>query len=311
MVVKRIFAFILIGLLTTTVFAQQDPHFSQNMFNHMAINPGFAGSSDMINATAINRLQWVGFGDGAPITTVVNINAPFTLFGKSHGAGLNITNDRFGFNSDIGVALSYAYRFKIARAGNLAIGINGGVVNNTMNPTWNFPVASGDVAVPQKEENSVNLDLGLGLFYNNDQMYFGFSATHLNQSKNNKAVNPSHYKTHFYLCGGYFLALPNKQWEVNPSVFVGTTLSSSILSLNTNLIYNKRFWGGVSYRVGEAVAAMVGAEIFSGLRIGYAFDFSTTKISSYNSGSHEFMLGYSFTLKKEKPPQQYKSIRFL
>lgn len=311
MFTKRFIAILLLTVAATNAFPQQDPLFSQTMFNHMSINPAFAGSSEMISATAINRLQWVGFGSGAPTTMVVNINSPFSLFGKSHGVGLNIMNDRFGFNSDIGIDVSYAYRFKINRAGNLAFGINGGFINNTMKPNWQFPVATGDVAVPQGEENSVNLDLGAGLFFNNDQMYFGISATHLNQPQLNKATNPSHYKIHYYICGGYVLPITNTSWEFSPSIFAGTTLSTSILTFNSNVIYNKRFWGGVSYRVGEAVTAMIGAEVFSGLRIGYAFDFSTTKISSYNSGSHEFMLGYSFTLKKEKPPQQYKSIRFL
>lgn len=311
MLAKNIAILSILSLTISTAVAQQDAQFSQNMFNQMAINPAYAGSSDMISATAINRMQWVGFGEGAPATTVVNINSPFTLFGLSQGAGINIINDRFGFNSDIGLNLAYAARFKIEKAGNLAVGLNAGVINNSLKPKWNFPVTTGDVAVPQADESSVNLDLGFGIFYNNDLMYFGVSAEHLNQPKFNKAQNPSHYKVHFYLTGGYIIPLSNKAWELSPSVFIGSNLTNNILSINTNVIYNKRFWGGVSYRVGEAFTTMLGVEIFSGLRIGYAFDVSTTKISSYNSGSHEFMLGYSFTLKKEKPPQQYKSIRFL
>lgn len=298
-------------LTISTAVAQQDAQFSQNMFNQMAINPAYAGSSEMICATAINRMQWVGFGEGAPATTVVNINSPFKLFGLSQGAGINITNDRFGFNSDIGLNLAYAARFKIEKAGNLAVGFNAGVINNSLKPKWKFPNTTSDDAVPQADESSVNLDLGFGIFYNNDLMYFGVSASHLNQPKFNKAQIPSHYKIHYYLTGGYIIPLSNKSWELSPSVFIGSNLTTNILSINSNVIYNKRFWGGVSYRVGEAFTVMFGAEIFSGLRIGYAFDVSTTKISSYNSGSHEFMLGYSFTLKKEKPPQQYKSIRFL
>jgi hypothetical protein len=88
-------------------------------------------------------------------------------------------------------------------------------------------------------------------------------------------------------------------------------LVSNQLTVSSNFIYNKKFWGGVSYRVGEAAIGMVGIELFSGMRIGYAYEFSTTQISKYNNGSHEFLLGYCFTLKKERPPQQYKSIRFL
>ncbi|HCX98590.1 MAG TPA: hypothetical protein DG754_00485, partial [Bacteroidales bacterium] len=71
---KKIFLTILL-FTSLSLWAQQDPLFSHNMFNQMAINPAYAGSSDMICATAINRLQWTGFGEGAPNVTVVNVNA--------------------------------------------------------------------------------------------------------------------------------------------------------------------------------------------------------------------------------------------
>jgi type IX secretion system PorP/SprF family membrane protein len=292
--------------------AQQDPLFTQNMFNQMYINPAYAGSNNMVCATALNRLQWVGFGDGSPMTTVVNINAAIQPFGLSSGVGLNIANDRFGFNQDLGVDLSYAIRFNVASGGKLAIGFNGGFINNTLDAgNWITPSGSTDNALPSTKENSINFDMGVGIFFNNDDMYFGASATHINEAKFNKAVDPSHYKRHYYITGGYILQMPSPAWQFNPSVFISSDLTTNQLSVTANAIYNKRFWCGVSYRVGEGVAGMIGFELFSGMRIGYAYDFSTTEISSYNSGSHEFMLGYCFSLKKEKPPQQYKSIRFL
>lgn len=104
---------------------------------------------------------------------------------------------------------------------------------------------------------------------------------------------------------------PSKTWQFEPSVLIVTDIKSSRLSLNSIVRYNKKFWGGVSYRINEAVTGMIGFELFNGFRIGYAYDFSLSRISKYNDGSHEFMLGYSFQFKKEKPPQQYKSIRFL
>lgn len=310
---KKPFLMLVSVVLLSSAYAQQDPQFSQVMFDQMAINPGFAGSTDMINANVINRLQWVGF-DGAPSSTAFNVNAPIAPFGFKSGIGFNILTDKIAFNKDLGLNLSYSARFKAGK-GMLGVGLSGGFVNNTIDPKWNaIDGTLTDAAIPLNKQSNVSLDLGFGLFYNTENMYFGLSATHLNNPKMNKATSPAHYTRQFYLTGGYILNFPNPAWQFNPSVYVVSDLFLSQISLSANIKYNKKFWGGVSYRMGrlgEAITPMIGIELFNGLKIGYAYEFSMREISNYNDGSHEFMLGYSFTLKKERPPQQYKSIRFL
>ncbi|MGE0078497.1 MAG: type IX secretion system membrane protein PorP/SprF [Bacteroidales bacterium] len=306
----------LIGFLFAffAVNGQQDPQFSQILFNPMSINPGYAGSLNMIGFGAINKLQWAGFGDGAPVSTAVSINAPISPFGFKSGIGLSILNDKYGYNSDLGISFAYAARFKVKVIdGNLGIGINGGIVNNSINPNGGWRGYDGigsDPAIPQEKGSSVNLDLGFGLYYNTDYMFFGVSATHLNEAKINKSSNASHYTRQYYIAGGYIVSM-GSVWQFEPSVLITTDITSSRYSFNSIIRYNKKFWGGVSYRMGEAITGMIGLELFNGIKLGYAYDYSTSKISKYNDGSHEFMVGYNFQLKKEKPPQQYKSIRFL
>lgn len=157
----------------------------------------------------------------------------------------------------------------------------------------------------------MSFDLAFGLYYQTDKMYFGISAQHLNQPAITKADNPSVLKRTYYLSSGYNLSLPNPSFEIIPSIFLVTDGVSSSLTVNTNVLYNKRIWGGVSYRLNDAITAMFGVELFSGVRLGYAYDYSLSTLSGYNDGTHEFMVSYCFTLKKEKPPQRYKSIRFL
>lgn len=279
----------------------------------MTINPGYAGSSDLICASAINRQQWVGF-EGAPATTVVNVNSPFRLFGKSHGAGITVYNDKYAFNNDIDINVSYAYRMSLA-SGQLGIGISGGFINASLDPKWVYPediaVTGPDPNIPQSKESVMSLDLGFGLFYKTDRMYFGLSSQHLNEPVINKSANASTLKRHYYLTSGYNLALPNPSFEIIPSIFLVTEGASSSLTVNTNVLYNKRIWGGVSYRLNDAIIGMFGIELFNGVRIGYAYDYSLSDLSGYNDGTHEFMVSYCFSLKKEKPPQRYKSIRFL
>ena len=101
-------AFLFLVLLFQPVFSQQDPLSSQYMFNTLTYNPGIAGISGMICATALTRQQWVGV-DGAPSTTVFNISAPVSPFRIKSGVGLMIESDKIGFDKDINLTASYSY----------------------------------------------------------------------------------------------------------------------------------------------------------------------------------------------------------
>ncbi|HPD95317.1 MAG TPA: type IX secretion system membrane protein PorP/SprF [Tenuifilaceae bacterium] len=309
---KHTTLFVFLIFTALRALPQQDPQFNQIMFNPMSINPGYAGSLNMIGTGIINKLQWVGFGDGAPVTTNVSINGPIAPFGFKSGIGLSILNDKLGFDNDLGISFSYAARFKFKLTNSsLGIGISGGFINNSINPTWNALNSGTDPSIPQKKESSINLDLGFGLYYNTDYMFFGASVTHLNETKMYKSVESGRYTRQYYLTGGYIVDFPGNSLQFEPSVVMTTDLSSSRFSFTSLIKYNKKIWGGVSYRIDEAITGIIGFELFNGIKFGYAYEFSLGQISKYNDGSHEFMLAYNFQLKKEKPPQQYKSIRFL
>ena len=83
-----------------------------------------------------------------------------------------------------------------------------------------------------------------------------------------------------------------------------------MLDLNTNIVFDERFWGGISYRVGDAVALLLGMEMENGLRFGYSFDLVTSAIGRDGFGSHEIFISYSLNLERNRT-QKYKSIRFL
>ena len=110
---------------------------------------------------------------------------------------------------------------------------------------------------------------------------------------------------------GYNIQLTNPMFEVIPSLMVQTDGRSNHIYLNTNVRYNKKFWGGVSYSVGGALSALFGVELINGLRIGYSYDFELSPLLNYNSGSHEITVRYCFDLSVDKSPSKYKSIRFL
>ena len=289
------------------------------MFNTLTYNPGIAGTSGMICATALNRQQWLGF-EGAPSTTLFNISAPVSPFRIKSGIGLVVESDNIGFDKDINLSAVYSYLMDL-NIGKLGIGINLGMINKTLDPKWNIPTGAGftppdqDPLIPINKESFVAFDAGLGLYLKGNKYYAALSVTHINQPKIKFTKEEAEVKTyisrHYYLTGGYTLQLPNPSLELLPSFFAysdGKVVQFNITSL---VRYNKKVWGGVSYRAGDALIGIVGLELFNGIRFGYAYDFPLSDIRKSTSGSHEFMVNYCFDLSFGKSPMRYKSIRFL
>lgn len=312
-------AFLFLVLISYPGLSQQDPLSSQYMFNTLTYNPGVAGTSGMICATAINRQQWLGF-EGAPSTTLFNISAPISPFKIKSGIGLVVESDNIGFDKDINLSAVYSYLMDL-NIGKLGIGINLGMINKTLDPKWYIPNGDGftqpdqDPLIPVNKESFVVFDAGLGLYLKADKYYASLSVTHINQPKikftKDEAEVSTYISRHYYLTGGYTLQLPNPSLELLPSFFAysdGKVIQFNITSL---VRYNKKVWGGVSYRAGDALIGIVGLELFNGIRIGYAYDFPLSDIRKSTSGSHEFMVNYCFDLSLGKSPMRYKSIRFL
>jgi len=303
--------------LSILAFAQQDPEFSQHNSAMSLFNPGSVGSHDRICLNAVHREQWVGFND-APSTSYFSADGAFNLFGKDVGAGISILNDNFGFNSDLGINFQGAYRITLG-PGKLGIGFNAGILNKSLSPEWKTisPTgeiqdgATGDPSIPQAKESRVAFDMGLGVFYRAGNVFMGISTTHINKARIKYQNATPQLVRHYYATAGYILQLPNPLIEIMPYFILKTDGKANQIYLNTTLRYNKRFWGGVSYRAGDAIIGLVGLELFNGVRVGYSYDFITSQIGKYSDGSHELTIGYCFDLSLDKSPQKYKSIRFL
>lgn len=313
---KRLSIAALLLLLTVhPVLSQQDPLSSQYMFNTLTYNPGVAGVSGMICATALNRQQWVGF-KGAPSTTIFNVSAPVRPFKIRSGVGLLVESDNVGFDKDINISASYSYHLDVGQ-GVLGIGINAGMLNKTIDPTWVIPNGdshtppSGDPLIPENKESYVAFDAGMGLYYKADKYYASLSVTHLNQPKIKFSKGTPYISRHYYLTAGYTVQLPNPSLELLPSVFAFSDGKVMQFNLTSLIRYNKKVWGGVSYRYGDAIIGMVGLELFNGIRLGYSYDFTISDMAVNSKGSHEFMVNYCFDLGLGKSPMKYKSIRFL
>jgi len=303
---------LLLFVLSIEMFSQQDPQFAFNKDNLLFTNPAYAGMTDGICATAISRQQWVGF-DGAPKTTLAGIHSKVKLFGINGGIGLTINDDRYEFEKDFQAKLAFSYhkRFGI---GILGIGLETGIINKDLQGDWRPPETDEDVFITGDGVRKIVFDLGGGIFYKvGESFYASFSISHINQPeiKYSDVIAASFLTRHYYATAGYNFRLFNSPVEMKPSVFVKFDGTKMQYSGNITALYNKKFSLGVTYRNKDAIIPMIGFELANGLKIGYAYEVSLTKLVTIGKGTHEVFVGYCFDLWGQKSDYKYKSILYL
>lgn len=321
---KKIFTTLTVALaaLTSVSFAQQDPQFTQFMHSKLIYNPGYAGTSEAICANVLGRQQWVNF-PGAPKTGLLSFDMPIGRLPIA--IGLNVMSDQIGFDKTLFARLALAWNRHIG-AGVLGIGIDGGILQKQFNGNWITPDGgqNPDGAIPNYQSNGSNYtttnlnkltyDLGFGIYYGiANKMYVGISSSHLS-AQSLKASDSVKYSLarHYYLIGGYTFEIgQGGKHGINPNVKVKSDAASTQLDINLTYIYDRKLSIGVTYRMQDAIAPMIGYKFPMGLRLGYSYDVTLSKIKGYSSGTHEILLGYCFKTKKTPKVSSYQNPRFL
>ncbi len=317
---KTVSFLFLLCLVHSVLVAQQDPQYTNNMFYKLGVNPGYAGADGAINGMLLNRYQWVGYGGGEPRTLVLSADAAIKAFGAPGGIGLNIIQDQLGFYNNMWINLNYSYKLTTS-LGTLGIGVSPGFYNFNINPSdgWissedaenGTEGGTGDNLIPQQESSQLAFDIGLGAYLYSNKYYIGASVSHLNQAAVKYDDLASDYLVrHYYLMGGYNIKLSDPLFQLRASFLFKSDLAGWQLDLNANIVYDDKFWGGLTYRVQDAVALLMGLELFNGLRIGYSFDVVVSALKRNSFASHELFLSYSISIERSRS-QKYKSIRFL
>ncbi len=312
---KKIYALTFILILPLAGWAQQNVQFTQYMFNKIYYNPAVAGTGGAICINALHRSQWVGF-DGAPTTQNINGNIPIRAV---HGGfSVSVINDQIGFFQNIEAGLGYAYQLELAR-GTLGFGASVRFINNAVNNADWRPADQSvpDFGIPAQAASGLSIDPTFGIYYNSDKIWAGVSSLNLVETTAalNGNIGSVGYRNarHYYLMAGYNWEIPASNWIIMPSTLVKTDARSSpTFDVNIMGMYNNKFWGGVTYRLQDAVGVNIGYQILPSLKAGYSYDIATGDLSSQGGGSHEIMLKYCFRI--EIPPREkgsYRNPRFL
>jgi type IX secretion system PorP/SprF family membrane protein len=292
---KLILGFILFCSLTS--YAQQDPLFTQYMFNKLVVNPAYAGSREDFNIDLLNRIQWVGIG-GAPETFTLSANT--AMRNKHVGLGIYFYRDALGLQIDQGVMATYAYRIYFAKS-SLAFGLQFGF--DYFDLDWDaYHTQYPDPAFDPQDIKRVTPDANFGIYWQSNRVYAGVSSKQLLQNKsgvNTDASGNSTYsklKRHFYLMGGFALPLDEKI-IFRPSMMVKYTHNAPVqVDLNASVLFADVFWIGASFRTGNAVTFLTEFRITPRFKVGYSYDIYTNELLNYNNGSHEIRLGFEFPL---------------
>ncbi len=291
--------FILIcSFITVCASAQQDPQYTQYMYNTMAVNPAYAGSTGNLEATLLHRSQWVGIS-GAPQTQSFSIQSP--LRNEKVGLGLSVVNDKIGPSNELYLDGNFSYSVPLGyeKAGMRMLNIDwskGRYYNNN------------DVLLNQNIDNQMKLAVGAGIYYYTDKWYIGASIPNFIQNDYYDDVQESvdYERMHYFLMGGYVFDLsPNLKFK---PAFLVKAVSGAPLSadVSANFMIAEKFVIGGAYRTDDSVSILAGFQISKSFYIGYAFDYTVSELNKYNDGSHEIILRYQFIKSQDK----IKSPRF-
>ena len=277
---------------------QQRPVISQYMFSGLVINPAYAGNQKQTVFTALHRDQWVNF-EGAPKTQTFIVNSALKEY--PIGVGLLLSRDQIGSYNDYSVYSSYAYRIPL-RMGSLAMGIQGGFNYTAANFSKLNPFDDNDQVFAQSL-NRFKPNFGLGLFYSTSASYAGISIPYIFQSdiysyaEMRDQVNLQ--KARYLLIAGGHVFPINDFIKLKPSTLIRVQQGQAMSAdLNANVFLDDILNIGVSYRSGDSLIGLFELLLSPTLSFGYSYDMTTSRITKFTDGTHEFMLKYRRNLGK-------------
>lgn len=292
-----------------TAVSQNQYNMSQYMLYQGFINPAAISTETNFNAALFHRSQWVGVS-GAPTTQGLSANLPFR--DAKNTVGIMVLHDKIGVNNSTQLSAAYAYKLKLSPKLDWSFGLNAFV--NIVQSNYNS-LESDDVYDPSFGNNTATIampNFKFGTYLRGSKFYAGFAIPNILQNKvvgtNKGETKFNGQNLHYYIQGGYLFELDPKN-AIGLSTLIKQASGAPMqLDLNAQYIYNRKLGIGLSYRTSKELIAMINYQITPMFKLGYAYDYNMSKMSTYTSGSHEIML--IFSLVKDKAPVNFLSPRF-
>ncbi len=271
--------------------AQQNPHYTQYMYNMNVVNPAYAGSKESVSFGLLYRKQWINIED-SPATFTFAGHMPA---GRNVGVGISFIADKVGPVTEQNVFGDFSYTLKLGDKKRLAFGVKAGATFHRVGlrdiqsslPDPNEGIFGEDI-------NDTSFNLGSGLFYYTDKYYVSLSvpnmlnAVHLDYNGREYGSEVSHY----FLTGGYVFDV-NYEVKFKPSFMLKSAFNiRPSLDVSANFLYQEKIELGATYRLEDSFGGMINFAITPELRIGYAYDHIVSDLRVTSPSSHEFILLY-------------------
>ena len=286
---------ILLGIFSAN--AQQDPQYTQYMYNTQVVNPAYAGSRDVLSFGLLYRTQWVGF-DGAPKTVTFTGDTPIGTL-DNMGLGLSIVRDEIGPAIESNINIDYSYTINTSDNAELSFGMKAGIGLLDVDFTKLNIFDPGDV-FEDNIDNKLQPQIGAGVYYNTEKFYAGLSVPNFLTTKHFDAssiTNPNvetlaAERLHYFLITGYVFDLSDNL-KFKPATLAKVVSGSPLqVDVSANFLLYEKVTLGVSYRWSASLSALVGFQATDQIFIGFAYDYQSTDIEDYSDGSYEIMLRF-------------------
>lgn len=300
---RKIAAILILILSVVQLHAQQLPHYSNYMLNDYPMNPAVGGSRPYFEGMSNNRYQWIGITD-APRTYMLSVNGP--MKNLKMGLGGLLFTDIVGPTRRTGFYLSYAYHLKVAEKVRLSMGLSAGLLQFMVDGSKITLHDPQDKVISSGVETAYIPDFGAGLYvYSTDhKWYVGASVPQITQNRikfyDYTETGLSRLATHYYVTAGYKFSVSD-DFKIEPSTCLKfVTPAPFQFDLGLRAIYKDKIWIGGAFRYLDAISAMVGFTMQENITLAYSYDFTTTEIKKYSTGTHELMIGIKFHKTPEK-----------
>ena len=318
-------------ILSSEVYSQQLPQYSQFLLNKALYNPAAMTINNQAEISLVGRWQMLGFGLEPKTVALIGqskiqkkakiifnpasrISQEIVPIDKkrkiklSHFVGGQILTDNYGAFRSTDFSGNYALKIPINNKWKVSLGASIGLSNHSFIPSRAvvlnsidplLPYNGGDMeydAFTQGKLNQLSLNTGAGLALNSSNFFLSIGAKQLAKnyiSFGNSSINFDQ-RTHWNLMAGYNFSIGNGL-DIQPAILIKRMQANKLsYEFSTLATINYIFWAGVNYHLGASAGIMVGMEISDELKIGYSMEFATTRINYFSNGGHEIMISYAF-----------------